>query len=79
MGENKEKIIGDQKELKGLFHIYQKTLLMISETFGKIFCELMRQKVNFLEGLSPVTCGIKLTQHFRKKLIIQQSNMVVVV
>lgn len=30
----------------------------------KIFWRLMRRKLNLLESLSPVTSGIKLTQHF---------------
>ncbi len=34
---------------------------------------------NILEGVCPVTSGVKLTQHFIKRTSYQQSNMVVVV
>ncbi len=56
-----------------------KNILIIPKTFGQIFCGLMRQKLNFLEGVCPVTSGIKATQHFIKRTSYQQSNMVVVV
>ncbi len=69
----------DQKEHKGLSHICQKNILIIPKTFGQIFCGLMRQKFNFLEGVCPVTSGIKPTQHFIKRTSYQQSNMVVAV
>ncbi len=39
----------------------------------------MRQKLNFLEGVCPITSGVKPTQHFIKRSSYQQSNMVVVV
>ena len=45
-------------------------ILMIPKTSGTIFCGLTRQKLNFLEGVRPVTSGVKLTQHFIKKNII---------
>ncbi len=32
---------------------------LIPKDFGQIFCGLMRQKLNFLEGVCPVTSGIK--------------------
>ncbi len=51
----------------------------IPKTFGQIFCGLMRQKLNILEGVCPVTSGVKPTQHFIKRTSYQQSNMVVVV
>ncbi len=51
----------------------------IPKTFGQIFCGLMRQKLNFLEGVCPVTSGVKPTQHFIKRTSYQQSNAVVVV
>ncbi|KAF7640595.1 hypothetical protein LDENG_00031430 [Lucifuga dentata] len=51
---------------------------MIPKTFGKIFCGLTRQKWKFLEVVRPVTSGVKLTQHFRKRTSYRQSNMVVV-
>ena len=49
------------------------------QTFGKIFSEIPRQKMNFLEGMCLVIFGIKLTQHFTKRISYQQSNIVVVV
>ncbi len=58
---------------------FAKDILIISETFGQIFCGLMGQKLNFLEGVCPVTSGVKPTQHFIKRTSYQQSNMVVVV
>ncbi len=54
-----------------------KNILIIPKTFGQIFCGLMRQKLNFLEGAFPVTSGIKPTLHFIKRTSYQQSNMVV--
>ncbi len=54
-------------------------ILIISKTFGQIFCRLMRQTFNFLEGVCPITSGIKPTQDFIKRTSYQQSNMVVVV
>ncbi len=58
---------------------FAKKNLIIPKTFGQIFCGLMRQKLNFLEGVCPVTSGIKPTRHFIKRTSYQQSNMVVVV
>ncbi len=52
---------------KGSSHICQKNILIIPKTFGQIFCGLMRQKFNFLEGVCPVTSGVKPTQHFIKR------------
>ncbi len=49
------------------------------QDFWKIFCGMMRQKLNFLEGVCPVTSGVKPTQDFIKRTSYQQSNMVVVV
>ncbi len=56
-----------------------KNILIIPKTFGQIFCGLMRQKLNFLEGACPVTSALKPTQLFIKRTSYQQSNMVVVV
>ncbi len=56
-----------------------KNILIILKTFGQIFCGLMRQKLNFLEGVCPVRSGVKPTQNFIKRTSYQQSNMVVVV
>ncbi len=43
--------------------IYILNILIIPKTFGQIFCGLMRQKLNFLEGVCPVTSGIKPTHN----------------
>ncbi len=56
-----------------------KNILIIPKPFGQIFCGLMGQKLNFLEGVCPVTSDVKPTQHFIKRTSYQQSNMVVVV
>ncbi len=58
---------------------FAKNILIIPKTFGQIFCGLMWQKLNFLEGACPVKSGIKPTQDFIKRTSYQQSNMVVVV
>lgn len=42
-------------------------------SFEKIFSGLKRQKSNLLEGLRPVTSGVKLTRRFRS---YKQSNRV---
>ncbi len=47
---------------------------MILKIFGKIFCGMMRHKLNFLEGVRPVTSGVKLTA-FHKKIIIPTVNI----
>ncbi|KAK3569879.1 hypothetical protein QTP86_006755 [Hemibagrus guttatus] len=39
------------------------------KTFGKILCGLTRQKLNFLEGLCPITSGVKSNNAFQKKII----------
>lgn len=52
---------------------------MIPKTLGIILCELMRQCWDFFKGLNPVTCGVKLTQHFINRTSHQQSDVVVVV
>ncbi len=44
-----------------------KHILIIPKTFGQIFCGLMRQKLNILEGACPITSGVK---PFHKKNII---------
>ncbi len=49
------------------------------QDFGQIFCGLMRQKLNFLEGVCPVTSDVKPTQYFIKRTSYQQSDMMVVV
>ena len=77
-------------ELQGENHCWQKrtqrlvshlprNILMIPKTFGEIFYGLTRQKINFLEGVQPVTSGVKITQHLIKRTLCQQSNMVVAV
>ncbi len=40
------------------------------KSFGQIFCGLVRQKLNFLEGVCPVTSGVKTNTAFHKKNII---------
>ncbi len=57
-------------------HLPKKSWLF-PKTFGQIFCRLMWQKLNFLEGVCPVTSGVKSTQHFIKRTSYQHSNMVV--
>uniref|UniRef100_A0AAY5K7Q8 Transposase Tc1-like domain-containing protein n=1 Tax=Esox lucius TaxID=8010 RepID=A0AAY5K7Q8_ESOLU len=52
--------------------ILARKILMIPNTFGKILCGLTRQKLNFLEGVPPVTSGVKVTPHFRKRTSYQQ-------
>ncbi len=48
----------------------QCNILITPMTFGQIFYGLMRQKLNFLEVVCPVTCGIKTNTLFNKKNII---------
>lgn len=45
-------------------------ILMIHKTFRTIFCGLMRQTLNFSEGLSPVISDVKLTQQFIKNVLV---------
>ncbi len=75
---SKAKATADQKRTQRLVSHLPKNILIIPKTFGQIFCGLMRQKLNFLEGACPVTSGIKPTQDFIKRTSYQQSNMVVV-
>lgn len=39
---------------------------MIPKTLGKMFCEMMRSKLNLLEGMGRVTSVLKLAQFFFK-------------
>ncbi len=57
-------------------HIFSKKHLDYPQDFGQIFCGLKRQKFNFLEGVCPVTSGVKPTQDFIKRTSYQQSDMV---
>ncbi len=66
------------KRTQRLISHLPKNILIIPKTFRQIFCGLMRQKLNFLEGVCPVTSGVKPSQHFIKRTSYQQSNMVVV-
>ncbi len=50
---------------------FAKKILIITKTFGQIFCGLMRKKLNFLECVCPVTSGIITTQHFIKRTSYQ--------
>lgn len=44
-----------------------KSILIILKTFGETFCGQMSQKFNFLEGVQPVTSGVKMAQHLTKE------------
>ncbi len=79
MGEFQGKSHCWPKRTQRLVSHLPKNILTIPKTFGQIFCGLMKQKLNFLEGVCPVTSGVKPTQHFIKKTSYQQSNMVEVV
>lgn len=50
-----------------LVSILPRIILMIPETFGKILCGLMRHKMYSSEGVCPVTSGVKVILHFRKR------------
>lgn len=41
---------------------------MFPNTFGKIFCGLMRQNLNYLNGLSPVKSGVTLIAFHKKNI-----------
>ncbi len=43
---------------------------MIPKTFGKILCGLKRQKLNFLEGVCPITSGVKVTAFQKQNIIL---------
>ncbi len=73
----RQKLLLTKNNTKTCLKLAKKKILIIPKTFGQIFCGLMRQKFNFLEGVCPVASGVKPTQHFIKSY--QQSNMVVVV
>ena len=64
---SKAKTTADQKE-RPISHLSQNILMIpIISPFGKILCGLTKQKWNFLQGVHPITCGIKITQHLRKR------------
>ncbi len=67
---SKAKATADQKEHKGSSHICQKNILIIPKTFGQIFCGLMWQKLNFLEGCVSRYIWRKTNTGFHKKNII---------
>ncbi len=67
---SKAKAIADQKRTQRLVSHLPKNILIIPKTFRQIFCGLMRQKLNFLECVCPITSGIKPIQDFMKKNII---------
>ncbi len=48
--------------------------MIIPKTFGQIFCGLIQQKLNFLEGVCPITSGVKPTQHFTKRTSYQVNH-----
>ncbi len=66
MGEFQGKSYCWPKYHKCSSHICQ-NIYFCPKIFGQIFCGLMRQKLNCLEGVCSVTPGIKPTQHFIKK------------
>ncbi len=51
------------KKTQRLVSHLPKNILIIPKTFGQIFCGLMRHKLNFLEGVCPVTFGVKPAFH----------------
>ncbi len=55
------------KKNKGSSQFCQKTSWWSPRLLG-----LTRQKLNFLEGVCPITSGVKVTQHFRKRTSYQQ-------
>ncbi len=57
---------------------FAKNILIIPKNFGQIFCGLMRQMLNFLEGVCPVTSGVKPTQHFIKGTVKHGGGSVMV-
>lgn len=70
MGEFEGKTTADQKYPNGLvgqdvFGKCGKNISTILKTFGKIFSCLMRQKMNLLESLNPVTAVVKVTVNDR--------------
>ncbi len=46
-----------------------KNILIIAKTFGQIFCGLMRQMLNILEGVCPVKSGVNPTTFHKKNII----------
>lgn len=52
-----------------------KNIWIISEPLDKLFCGLMRQKRNFLEGVCPVTAGLLLSSSGERSFR-QQQDMV---
>ncbi len=66
MGEFQGKSHCWPKIIQRLVSHLSKNILIFPKTFGQIFCGLMLQKLTFLEGLCPVTSGIKPT-HFIKR------------
>ncbi len=83
MGEFQGKATADQKEHKGSSHICQKISWLSPRLLDEYSVDWWDKSwevgTNFLEGVCPVTSGIKPTQHFIKRTSYQQSNMVVVV
>ncbi len=67
-----------KKNTKARLTHQEKKILFIPNTFGLIFCGLMRQKLKFWK-VCPVTSDVKQTQHFIKRSSNKQSNMVEVV
>ncbi len=51
MGEFQGKATAEKKNTKARLIFAKINILIIPKTFGQIFCGLMRQKLNFLEGV----------------------------
>ncbi len=63
----RQKALLTKNNIKTRLTFAKKNILIIPKTFGQIFCGLMRQKLNCLEGVCPVTSDVKPTQHFIKR------------
>ncbi len=59
-----------------LVSVLPENILMIPKTFGKILCGLTRQKLNFLEGVCPITSGVKVTAFQKKNIILLHTSPV---
>ncbi len=57
---------------------FARNILIIPNTFVQIFCGLMRQRFNFLEGVCSVTSGAKPTLNFIKRTVKHGGGSVMV-
>jgi len=69
MAEFQDKNYSWPKRTLRLVSFLPENILMIPKTFGKILCKLTRQKLNFLEGVCPITSGVKVTRISEKNII----------